>query len=102
MLVQNHEDTIDKPIYYSNQLMIRAENNYLTIKKEAFVMIYAIKKSHHYILGNNFTLIVNHQALIYLVNKLTVIRQIMQWLLLLHEFHFKIFYKPRKMHFLPD
>jgi len=83
MLAQNHDDFIDKPIYYANQLMIRAENNYSTIEKEAFAMIYAIKKSHHYILGTNFTLIVNHRALIYLVNKPTIIGQIMQWLLLL-------------------
>jgi hypothetical protein len=102
MLVQNHEDTIDKPIYYASKLMIRTENNYLTIEKETFAMIYVLKKSHHYLLGNKFTLIVNHQALIYLVNKPTIIGQITRWLLLLQEFHFKIIYKLKKMHFVPN
>jgi hypothetical protein len=39
-------------------------------------MIYVIKKFHHYLLGNNFTFFVDHQALIYLVNKPTITGQI--------------------------
>jgi hypothetical protein len=65
-------------------------------------MIYAIKKFHHYLLGNSFTLFVDHQALIYLVNKPMVTRRITQWLLLLQEFNFKVIYKPRKVHFVPN
>jgi hypothetical protein len=74
MLIQNPDVTIDKPIYYANQLMTRAENNYSTTEKEALVMIDAIKKFPHYLLGNNFTFFVDHQALIYLVNKPIVTR----------------------------
>jgi hypothetical protein len=40
MLIQNPDDTIDKPIYYANRLMIRIEKNYLTTKKEVLAMIY--------------------------------------------------------------
>jgi hypothetical protein len=46
-------------------------------------MIYAIKKFRHYLLENNFMFIIDHQALIYLVNKPTVTGQIAWWLLLL-------------------
>ncbi len=74
MLVQNLDDTIDKPIYYANQLMIGAEMNYSTTKKEALAMMYVIKKFHHYLLGNNFKFFVDHQTLIYLVNKKTITR----------------------------
>jgi hypothetical protein len=83
MLTQNLDDTIDKPIYYASQLMIRIENNYSTIEKKTLAMIYAIKKFHHHLLGNNFTFFINHQALIYLINKPIVIKKITQWLLLL-------------------
>jgi len=65
-------------------------------------MIYVIKKFHHYLLGNNFTFFVDHQALIYLVNKPTIIGRITRWLLLLQEFNFKVIYKVGKVHFLPD
>jgi hypothetical protein len=74
MLAQNLENIIDKPIYYANQLMTRAKKNHSTIEKEALVMIYALKKFRHYLLGNNFTFFIDHQALIYLVNKPIVTR----------------------------
>jgi hypothetical protein len=54
------------------------------------------------LLGNSFMLFVDHQALIYLINKPTIIRRITQWLLLLQEFNFKVIYKLRKVHFVPN
>jgi hypothetical protein len=45
---------------------------------------------------------VDHQAFIYLINKPTVTRWIAQWLLLLQEFNFKVIYKSRKLHFVPN
>jgi hypothetical protein len=56
-------------------------------------MIYAMKKFRHYLLGNNFIFFMNHQALLYLDNKLIVIGQIIRWLLLLQEFYFKVIFK---------
>ncbi len=43
--------------------MTKVEKNYSTTNKEALAMIYVIKKFRHYLLGNNFTLFVNHQTL---------------------------------------
>jgi hypothetical protein len=66
-------DTINKPIYYASQLMTEAGKNYSTTKKEAFTLIYTIKKFRHYLLGNSFMFFADHQVLIYLVNKPTII-----------------------------
>jgi hypothetical protein len=63
--------------------MIGVEKNYLTIEKEALAMINVIKKFFHYLLGNNFTFFIDHQALIYLINKPIVTGRIAQSLLLL-------------------
>ncbi len=76
MLVQNPNDTIDKSIYYASLLMIRAKKNYSTIEKKNLAMNYVIKKIYHYLLGNSFRFFVNHQTLIYLVNKPIVIGRI--------------------------
>jgi hypothetical protein len=76
MLALNPNDTIDKPIYYANQLMIEVEKNYSMIDKEAFMLIYIIKKKFYHLLGNNFMLFVDHQVLIYLINKPTIIGSI--------------------------
>jgi len=93
MLGQNLDNTIDKLIYYANRLMNSVEKNYTTTKKEALAMIYDVKKFRHYLLGNNFVFYVDHQALLYLVNKPRVTCQIARWLLLLQEFEFKVVYK---------
>ncbi len=82
--------------------MIGVEKNYSTIEKEFIARIYDIKKVHHYLLGNSFMFFVDHQALIYLVNKPTVIGWIARWLLLLQEFNFKVIYKLGKVHFVPN
>jgi hypothetical protein len=74
MLVQNHDNTINKPIYYVNQMMNGTKKNYSIIEKETLAMIYAIKKFRHYLLENNLTFFVDHQALIYLINKPTITR----------------------------
>jgi hypothetical protein len=54
---------------YSSRLFNSAERNHTTIKKEALVMVYALQKFKHYLLGNMFTFYVDHMALMYLVNK---------------------------------
>jgi hypothetical protein len=41
-----------------------------------------------------FFFYVDHQALLYLINKPMVTCQIVRWLLLIQEFDFKVVYKP--------
>jgi hypothetical protein len=72
MLGQNLDNTIDKPIYNANRLMNDAKI-YTTTEKEALAMIYVVKKFRHYLLENDLIFFVDHQALLYLVNKLTII-----------------------------
>jgi hypothetical protein len=54
------------------------------------------------LLENDLIFFVDHQALLYLVNKLTIIGWIARWLLLLLKFDFKVIYKPSQVHFLPN
>jgi hypothetical protein len=82
--------------------MNNAENNYKTTKTTTLVVIYVVKKFRHYLLGNNFIFFIDHQALLYLVNKPIVIGRITRWLLLLQEFDFKVIFKPGWVHFLHD
>jgi hypothetical protein len=56
--------------------MTSAKKNYSIAKMETLAMIYDIKFFCHYLLGNNFMFFVDHQALIYLVNKPIVTGQI--------------------------
>jgi hypothetical protein len=63
-------------------------------------MVYALHKFRHYLLGNMFTLFVDHMDLIYLVNKPHVSSRLVIWLLLFFKYDFKIVYKPRRSHLM--
>jgi len=93
MLGQKLDNTINRLVYNASRLMNSAEKNYTTTKKEVLTMIYVVKKFKHYLLGNNFIFFVDHHALLYMVNKPTIIGQIAKWFLLLQEFNFKVVYK---------
>ncbi len=54
---------------YVSKLLNLAEKNYTTIEGKTLVMVYALHKFRHYLLGNQFVFYVDHMALVYLVNK---------------------------------
>jgi hypothetical protein len=87
---------------YSSRLFNSIEKNYIIIDREALVMVYALHKFRHYLLGNKFTFYIDHMALMYLVNKPQVFGRLTKWLLLFLEYDFKIVYKPGKSHIMVD
>ncbi len=54
---------------YSSRFLNFAKKNYITTKRKALTMVYALHKFRHYLLSNKFTFYVDHMALMYLVNK---------------------------------
>ncbi len=87
---------------YASRLLNSVQRNYTTIEKETLVMVYALHKFRHYLLGNWFVFYVDHIALVYLVNKPQVSSRIAKWLLLLLEYDFKIVYKLGKSHLMAN
>jgi hypothetical protein len=67
--VQPGEGNIDHPISFSSGKFFQAEKNYTTTEHEGLVMVYAMQKFPHYLLGNAFKFFTDHLALKYLVNK---------------------------------
>jgi len=52
--------------------------------------------------GKEVQFFMDHQALLYMVNKLCATRRITRWLLLLQEFEFEIVVRKGKHHFMAD
>ncbi len=68
------------------------------MEREALVMVYALHKFHHYLLGNKFIFYVDHMALFYLIKNLQLFGHIMKWLLSFLKYDFLIVYKLGKSH----
>jgi hypothetical protein len=102
VLAQNIHGDRDSPIHYASRLLNNAEKNYSTTEREALAMIYLVGKFRHYLLANHFIFYVDHQALIYLVNRPVVSGRIARWMLLLQEDDFEVVYKPGKSHVMAD
>ena len=93
---------MDYPIYFASRQLDNAEKNYTTIEREGLAMIFSCKKYRHYLLANHFKFYVDHQALLYLVNKPCTMGRITIWLLLLQEFDFAIEVCKVKQHYMAD
>jgi hypothetical protein len=65
-------------------------------------MVFALHKFKHYLLGNKFVFYVDLMTLVYLVNKLHVLRKITRWLLLFLEYDFIMVYKSGKIRVVVD
>ncbi|MCO5551829.1 hypothetical protein L7F22_005332 [Adiantum nelumboides] len=98
ILAQPGEKNMDFPISYSRRQLNNAEKNYTTTEREGLGMIYAVKKFRHYLLSNKFVLFVDHQALLYLVNKPCSTGRIVRWFIILLEFDFTMIVKKGTTH----
>jgi len=63
------ENGNDHPIHFAIRQLTSAEKNYIVTEHEGFVVIFSLKKFHHYLLGYKAKIVTDHKALTYLVNK---------------------------------
>ena len=97
VLTLAREGVIDHPIAFPSIKLLTTEKNYTTTEREGLLMVYALQKFRHYLLGGHFKIYTDHSALKYLVNKLVLGGNIYLWLLLFHEFDFEIVVKPGQL-----
>ena len=98
ILAQPGDGNMDFPVCYASRQLNTAERNYTTTEREGLGMIYAVKKYRHYLLANKFTFFVDHQALLYLVNKPCNTGRIVRWFIILLEFDFTVVVKKGTTH----
>lgn len=91
-----------RPVYYASKVMTGAEINYSITEKECLGVVFALKKFRHYLLGNKVIIHVDHQALIYLVNKPQPTGRIARWILLLQEFDYSVIHRTGREHLVAD
>jgi hypothetical protein len=71
------------------------------LAKIAVILVYALQKFKHYLLGSRFNMYAGHSALKYLVNKPILGGRICRWLLLFQEYDFEVVVKTGKLNVGP-
>nr|GEY94050.1 reverse transcriptase domain-containing protein [Tanacetum cinerariifolium] len=79
-----------RPIHYASKTMTQAKTNYTTTEKEMLSVVYAFEKFRSYLIMNKGIVYSDHSALKYLFAKKDAKARLIRWILLLHEFDFKV------------
>lgn len=74
-------------IYYTSNNFTPTELNYIVTENEFLVVVHAINKFRHYIIGYETFVHTDQSAIIYLMNKPITNGRVTRWILLLQEFN---------------
>ncbi|GBM62092.1 Retrovirus-related Pol polyprotein from transposon 297, partial [Araneus ventricosus] len=98
VLSQLNEDKEEHPILYLSKKFSNVERKYCTTEKECASIIFAIKRLHYYLDGQNFTIMADHNPLVWLKSNASSNPRLMRWALALQPYNFKIIHRPGKNH----
>ena len=88
----------DKPIAYASQTLNDNEKKYdiLHTKKEALAIVYCVTYFRPYFYGRKFTLVTEHNPLVWFQNSKDPCSRVTRWKLNLAEYDFDVTYKAEK------
>lgn len=102
-LVQVH-DGVEHPIaFHSGSFSDGQRKNWPTWKREGFAVISAIKRWHHYLSNEKFTIVTDHEALLTILDPAKETKAIInRWRMYLTQYSFQIKHRPGKFLVLED
>ena len=101
VLSQLDDDGVEKPVAFTSQSHSDRERNYSTTKKEASVIVYAVRHFRVYLLGRQYKLATDHKALTWPHN-MEPKGRLARWVMELQEFQFSIEHRPGRRHASAD
>lgn len=99
VLAHVNSDGTETAIAFASRTLHKHERNYAQIDKEALAIMFGVTKFRQYVTARPFTIITDHQPLLYLLdpNRQTpdiLSPRLLRWNLLLSMFDYKILYRP--------
>ena len=91
VLLQDCEG-IKKPISYAGKKLLPREQNFATVEKECYAIVWGVNKFREYLLGKEFVLQTDHQPLVYLRKFKNLNGRLMRWSLALQNYSFVVEY----------
>ena len=102
VLMQLDENGMEKPILYLSHKLNPAQSKYPAIEREAYSIVYALKKLRQYLWGSRFTIYTDHKPLKALFTSEMKSVRVQKWAVLLAEFNCEIEYRKGKDNFIAD
>ena len=96
ILCQRDENGIERPLQYISAKFTPGQRKWATIEKEAYAVVYCLKKLRAYLLGSEFTVFTDHKPLLSLFTKEMINTRIQRWAVLLAEYGAKVKYRKGK------
>lgn len=103
VLSHAYPDGTERVIQYASQTLSGTQQKYVQIDKEAYSIIFGIKKFYQYLYGNRFTLVTDHRPLIHILspNKSLPVYSVMRmqhYAIFLQGFNYAIRYRKSESH----
>ena len=91
-------DGVERPCYFASRALSIAERNYSQLEKEALALVFALKKFHYFIWGQQFTLVSDHKPLLGIFSNDKQIPaiasgRIQRWSLMIQAYKFKLIHR---------
>nr|GEV70627.1 reverse transcriptase domain-containing protein [Tanacetum cinerariifolium] len=90
VVLGKRQDKHFRPINYASKTMTEAKSNYTTTENGMLAVVYAFEKFRSNLIMNKSIVYTDHSALKYLFSKKDLKARLLQWVILLHEFTFKV------------
>ena len=96
-------DGSEQPVAFASRTLTNSEKNYSQVEKEALSLIFGIKHFHHYLYGQHFEILTEHQPLVTILGPKQGIpplaaARLQRWALLLSAYTYTIKFRPTKAH----
>jgi hypothetical protein len=103
VIMHRYSDGSERPIAHASKTLTTAEQKYSQIEKEAFSIIFGVKKFHQYLVGRTFELNMDHRPLLTIFNPVKPIpvataNRLQRWAIFLMGYTYHIHYKSTHCH----
>jgi hypothetical protein len=102
VVLGQRENQMPYVIYFVSKNLSPSKANYTVIEKELLVVVHAINKFRHYIIGYQAFVHTDHSAIKFLMKKPVTNPRVTRWMLLLQEFNINIINRPSKNNLVVD
>ncbi len=92
------QQEVEKPIAYASRSLTKAQRRYCTTRRELLAIVCFTQQFRHYLLGRQFLIRTDHNALRWIMTFKNPTDQMARWLEFLSSYNFKLSHRAGKKH----